>query len=74
MTLDDLKLKAVKQLVQLQGAEGNWNYSNYMMGMYNGMELMLSILEEREPEYKETPEKFIADEVIATSEEDIELS
>ena len=47
----------MRDLVKTQGGIGNWNYDNYMLGMYNGMELMLSIAEGREPVYKECKEK-----------------
>jgi hypothetical protein len=51
-TLLDNKLKIVKELVEIQGQRGNWDMDDYMCGMYNGMELILATLEEREPEYK----------------------
>lgn len=43
----------LKNLVNAQGIDGNWNYDSYTLGMYNGMELMLSIVEGRSPEFKE---------------------
>jgi len=49
---DEVVLEHLKDVVRIQGADGNWNYDNYMQGMYNGMELMLSIVEGREPNYK----------------------
>jgi len=47
----------MRELTNVQGGIGNWNYDNYMLGMYNGMELMLSIAEGREPVYKECEDK-----------------
>lgn len=47
------KLKKANDVLKIQAAEGNWNYSAYMRGMYNGMELIVSIFEDREPQYKE---------------------
>lgn len=35
-----------------QGIDGNWNTSEYMLGLYNGLELSLSVLEDREPVYR----------------------
>jgi hypothetical protein len=52
-------IKIMKDLLEVQGRDGNWNYDSYMMGMYNGMELMLSIVEDREPVYKEAPDEWI---------------
>lgn len=36
----------------IQGADGNWNADPYMCGMFNGIELVLAQLENREPEYR----------------------
>lgn len=46
------QVEHMKECLKVQGADGNYNYSEYMLGMYNGMELMLSIMEGREPVYK----------------------
>lgn len=57
----DKLVAEMKKLVAIQGSEGNWNYDQYMQGMFNGMELMLSIAEGREPDYKKAPETWIKD-------------
>jgi hypothetical protein len=54
--IDDLM-----NVVDIQGYNGNWNFSEYMWGMYNGMELALAIVENREPKYKEKPKKFLCE-------------
>lgn len=59
--MDRSKLEAMKESLKIQGYDGNWNYSEYMQGMYNGMELMLAIAEGREAVYREKPEKFIGE-------------
>ncbi len=46
------KTEQMQELVKIQGQDGNWNYDEYMRGMYNGMELMLAIMEDREPVYR----------------------
>lgn len=47
----------VRDVRNAQGADGTWNSSAYMRGLYNGLELALSILEgEREPRYKGEPD------------------
>lgn len=48
------RLESILALHQAQGAEGTWNRSNYMCGLYNGLELAVAILENREPAYKST--------------------
>ena len=51
----------LKEMLEVQGADGNWNYDSYMLGMYNGMEFALSIMEGREPFYRCAPEKWLKD-------------
>ena len=53
----NIKLERMRELVKIQGNNGNWNYDPYMHGMYNGMEFMIAMLEDREPVFKSTPEK-----------------
>jgi len=36
----------------LQGQDGIWNMDPYMLGLYNGLELALSSVEDREPEFR----------------------
>lgn len=45
-------IKQANELKDVQGQDGNWNYDDYMCGMYNGMELILATLENRDPVYK----------------------
>jgi hypothetical protein len=45
----------------IQGDHGNWNYDEYMRGMYNGMELMLSTMENRVPEFRDAPGVYLCD-------------
>lgn len=52
------KLEQLKQVHEIQGYKGNWDYSEYMLGLYNGLELALAIYEEREPNYKNPPKRF----------------
>jgi hypothetical protein len=52
------KFKEGRDVLRVQGYDGNWNYDSYMHGMYNGMELMLSLIEGREPEFKEAPLQY----------------
>ena len=50
------KMSAINDLLRVQGMDGNWNYDPYMQGMYNGMEVVIAILEDREPVFKSAPE------------------
>lgn len=55
-------LKEIKELIAVQGAHGNWNYDAYMMGMYNGMELIRAVLQGEQPAYRAEPDAgFLSD-------------
>ena len=58
-TLED-KLKDANEMLLVQ--KGSYDYNPYMFGMYNGMEFMLSIFEEREPKFKDAPERWADNE------------
>lgn len=58
------EIEAMKETLQIQGYDGNWNYDEYMFGMYNGMELMMSIAEDREPIFKEKPKEWLKDKEV----------
>lgn len=60
------QLEAMKESLKIQGYDGNWNYDEYMFGMYNGMELMLAIAENREPVFREKPEQWVKDLALDT--------
>ena len=50
----------MQEMLEVQGSDGNWNYDSYMHGMYNGMEYMLSMVESREPVFREAPKKWLS--------------
>lgn len=54
--MDKEMIEKLNSLLSVQGADGNWNYNQYMRGMYNGMELMMAVIEGREPVYKDSEE------------------
>ena len=54
-------IEAMKESLKIQGYDGNWNYDEYMHGMYNGMELMMAYAEGRKPVYKEKPKEWLKD-------------
>lgn len=41
-----------RDILKIQGSDGNWNYDPYMHGMFNGMEFFVSMLECRPPEFR----------------------
>src|SRR5690625_2848445 len=43
---------AINDMRDVQGQPGNWDDSEYMRGLYNGLELASATLEGREPVYK----------------------
>lgn len=48
----EAKVSDANELLAIQGEDGNWDYNDYMLGMYNGMELIVSVMEGREPVYR----------------------
>lgn len=48
-------IEDLKNLVSAQGQKGNWDASPYMCGLFNGLEMALSIFEKREPQFKDVP-------------------
>ena len=49
----------LKDVHRVQGYDGNWNYDPYMFGLYNGLEMALAIMENREPVFREKPKKWM---------------
>lgn len=57
-----LSIDRIREVRDIQGWHGTWNFSPYMRGLYNGMELALSIAEgERKPEFREDPDQYLCD-------------
>lgn len=52
--------QAAQDAINVQGADGNWDYDAYMHGMYNGMALIHAIYGDVEPEFRDAPDEFIA--------------
>ena len=44
-------LKCSKEMLAIQGQKGNYDYDEYMLGLYNGMEYIIALFETREPNY-----------------------
>jgi hypothetical protein len=58
-------VRRLREMRDVQGSHGNWNYDAYMHGMYNGMEYALALLEERDPEFKAAPPEWLADRSVS---------
>lgn len=73
--MDNKLIETMNEMLKVQGNDGNWNYSDYMHGMYNGMEYMVALVENREPIFRESPEVYLInsprDYVLVASENPI---
>lgn len=49
----------MREMLEVQGQDGTWNYDPYFHGMYNGMEFMLAMVESREPVFRSSPVKWL---------------
>lgn len=60
---DDLpsRVDKLREINAVQQDNGNWNFDPYMHGMANGLELATAIIEDREPNYKDAPDRWLAD-------------
>lgn len=54
-------LRHLQWVKDIQGSKGNWDYDPYMHGMYNGIELAMAIMQDREPVYKDAPDVWRKD-------------
>lgn len=52
------KIKEAQKLLVEHGRAGQWDRSEYNHGMYNGMELILSVMEGRKPKFRPPPDVF----------------
>lgn len=55
-------MRIANEMLELQSQNGNYNYDSYMLGLYNGMEYIISLLEVREPKFISGKEiKFLSE-------------
>ncbi len=47
------RVDKLKELRDVQCSDGNWNLTEYMRGLANGLILAVSIFDEQEPKFKE---------------------
>jgi len=65
------KLEKLQEMVDVQCADGNWNFDPYMHGMANGMIFCMSLLKDKEPEFLEAPKVWsseLGDQILKMGE------
>lgn len=65
------KLAKLRNMVEIQGDDGNWNCSEYHFGMFNGLELALATMEHRETRFRDAPDVFLRDQQSKVEPEEI---
>jgi len=50
------KLLSANEILKIQNQSSN--YDEFMLGLYNGMEMIIALMEEREPVFKTAPKKW----------------
>ncbi len=53
--------ESLKEVINIQCSDGNWNFDPYMHGMANGMILAQSCITDEAPEFLEAPETWLID-------------
>ncbi len=48
-------IEALRDLVRIQSAEGNYDYDPYMQGLANGLIMALSLFEDKDPAFLKAP-------------------
>lgn len=51
------KIQSLREIVEIATSPGNYDYSEYMLGMANGLILALAIMENKDPVYLEIKER-----------------
>lgn len=52
----DKRIKNIAEILEIQGSDPSTVYDPYMIGLYNGLELALANVEQREPIFKQVPQ------------------
>ncbi len=55
------EIEKLREMVKVQCTDGNWNYSEYMHGLANGMICALAIVTDEDPKYLSAPEEWLCD-------------
>ena len=54
-------LEMLREILNIQCIDGNWNSNPYMHGLANGMILALALFDDKCPEYLKAPETWLDD-------------
>lgn len=68
------KIVSINEMRDVQGEPGNYDVSDYMTGLFNGLELASATLERREPNYRLKPFKKVDLSDVSTKELHEELA
>lgn len=53
------KLKELRDCIDIQSQNGNWNYDPYMHGLLNGMLMAESIMAEDDAAFRDAPPEWL---------------
>lgn len=60
------RLKSLKTIRNIQGECGNWNSSEYQLGLYNGLELAVAIMDNLDPQLRDAPKTWVSSDPVTT--------
>lgn len=49
------------KMINIQESDGNWNYSEYMVGMLNGLYAAKACITDITPDFRRIPDKLLVD-------------
>ena len=55
----------IRDLLMHQSLDGQWNHSPYQLGIYNGIETTLAVLEHRDPDFRMPPDGWLCEKLCA---------
>ena len=61
--MTEKNIEVLRNIVSIQGSDGNWNANEYMLGLYNGLALALATIEGKETTFRELPSGIKTKEV-----------
>ena len=53
------RVKKAQDLLNIQCSKGNYDQSEYMRGMANGMKVLMSVFDDMEPEFIDAPDNLV---------------
>jgi len=53
------KIEKLQEMIDVQGAKGNWDYDPYMHGMLNGMLFSQSVMTGEDPVFRDAPSEWL---------------